>query len=153
MTLDAAFKIIPWVWRLVEARRKTRTARVITVLLVDDDPLNRDLFISVARQYHAMIIEARNGQEAMAILSTRGSIDFLVTDVHMPGMDGLAVIEHVMRMPFMQRPGVVVWTSFDNGALLKIKQFGIALLLAKTDNSFTSPIEFLFEKWVRAKRV
>jgi CheY-like chemotaxis protein len=62
------------------------------VLIVDDEPL---IMMSVADYMGDSgfePIEALTGDEALAILSSRGDIDIVFTDVNMPGrLDGLAL--------------------------------------------------------------
>ena len=38
------------------------------------------------------VLTASNGDEALAVLDAGTAIDILVTDLSMPGMDGLAII-------------------------------------------------------------
>ena len=58
-----------------------------TVLVVDDLPVNRDLVRTVLGYHGHQTIEARGGQEALALL-THEHPDLVLTDVMMPGMDG-----------------------------------------------------------------
>ena len=44
---------------------------------------------------------AATGTQALAVLQTREDLDVLVSDLSMPGMDGLAVIQEAHRI----RPG------------------------------------------------
>lgn len=81
-----------------------------TVLLVDDDAAARLLY---ARSLPGalpefQIVTAPNGAEALAVLAER-PIEVLVTDLHMPVMDGFQLLAHVReRYPNL---GVVVLSS------------------------------------------
>jgi CheY-like chemotaxis protein len=70
------------------------------VLVVDDDPLVREV---LARQLMAAgfeVLRAESGTEALALLAAGEYIDLLVTDLSMPGLDGLAVIREAQsRIP------------------------------------------------------
>ena len=79
------------------------------MLLVEDEILIRILVADCLRETGFSVIEAFNGDEAMAILSAGVSIDLVLTDVRMPGSsDGLDVLHFVRRT----RPGVpVILTS------------------------------------------
>lgn len=71
--------------RVVQRRKKK-------ILAVDDDGLVRrslELLLTEAG-YEAMV--AGSGEEALGILKAR-HVDLLITDMRMPGMDGLQVIQ------------------------------------------------------------
>ena len=60
-----------------------------TILLVEDEPMVRELFRDVLETAGYRVLEAKNGIEAMETASRHaGVIDLLVTDVIMPGMSG-----------------------------------------------------------------
>ena len=64
-----------------------------TVLVVDDDPLNRQLLsMSIGHLGHA-VVEAGNGLEAIDALGQH-RIDVVLTDIEMPKMDGYRLLEH-----------------------------------------------------------
>lgn len=60
-----------------------------TVLLVDDDYVVRNLVASVLNRLGFSVLAAAGGSEAMALFRRhQGTIDCLITDLCMPGMDG-----------------------------------------------------------------
>lgn len=79
------------------------------VLVVEDDPhILRVISLWLSRQGHH-VLEARNSQAALKLLETHAT-DVLVTDINMPGMDGVELIERVVALP--RRPsGIVVLTN------------------------------------------
>jgi signal transduction histidine kinase/ActR/RegA family two-component response regulator len=79
------------------------------VLLVEDDPMVRDLALRFLRQLGYGVVVAAGGLEALATLeSLREPIDVLFTDVVMPGMNGRELAERVAAL----RPAVkVLYTS------------------------------------------
>lgn len=66
-----------------------------TVLVVDDSPVIRDLLAEALRSHGLRVIEASDGQEALATLSANADIDLVVTDIEMPRLDGIGLIEAV----------------------------------------------------------
>jgi putative nucleotidyltransferase with HDIG domain len=68
------------------------------VLFVDDDPLLRDHYSAIApalnREYE--LITAASGKEGVALLNAR-PFDVVVSDLTMPGMDGIQFLGHVVR--------------------------------------------------------
>jgi len=68
-----------------------------TVLLVDDDPFMLRLMDLILREEGYTIIQARSGEEALATIRERPSVDLVISDVVMPGMDGELLRETVKR--------------------------------------------------------
>ena len=77
-----------------EQRIKQRTDTVcsqlegLTILLVEDNEMNRDIVSMVLTKDKLHIIEAENGLKALEIL-TEQNVDLILMDVQMPIMDGL----------------------------------------------------------------
>jgi len=65
-----------------------------TVLIADDDQLNRALVKEVLRGWDIDCLEAGNGQEVLATLSDN-RCDLLITDMQMPMMGGLELIQAI----------------------------------------------------------
>jgi two-component system cell cycle sensor histidine kinase/response regulator CckA len=60
-----------------------------TILLVEDEPAVRQLFVTALSRAGYAVLEARNGEEAVKLFDEHGAaIDLLLTDVRMPYMDG-----------------------------------------------------------------
>ena len=62
------------------------------VLVVDDDPNVRDLVSFRLRKEGHRVLCAESGQEALALVESRGAPDVAVLDVTMPGMTGLELL-------------------------------------------------------------
>lgn len=70
--------------------------KVYKLLLVDDEHIVRYGVTKMIpwENYSIDISQANNGQEALKAIET-GDYDFVLTDIRMPGMDGLELIEKV----------------------------------------------------------
>ena len=78
-----------------------------SLLIVDDDKLTREtLADAFAGRYH--VFTARNGLEALAVLGTE-SIDVLLSDLSMPDMDGIALLERINQRE--DKPAVIFITG------------------------------------------
>jgi two-component system cell cycle sensor histidine kinase/response regulator CckA len=67
-----------------------------TILLVDDDPVVRAVASRLLRRSEYSVLEASGGQEALRILREQErSIDLMLTDILMPGLDGWTLSELV----------------------------------------------------------
>jgi two-component system, response regulator PdtaR len=69
----------------------------IVVLVVEDEPLLRILAVEAVEEAGFVAIEARDADEAVAVLESRSDISLLFTDIDMPGsMDGVK-LAHAVR--------------------------------------------------------
>lgn len=82
------------------------------VMIVDDEPVIKkglQCFIDWSLLHCEVSCEASNGMEAVELLGYY-EIDIIVTDVRMPGMDGLALSDYVHRnFPQIK---VIILTAF-----------------------------------------
>ena len=82
------------------------------VLIVEDSYLLLEIIASLCETQGIRVIEASTGEAALTLLRARGGeIDWLFTDIHLPGLiDGWSVA-HAFRSLHPDRP--VVYTSTD----------------------------------------
>jgi signal transduction histidine kinase/ActR/RegA family two-component response regulator len=104
------------------AHQKTSTesrSLVPLVLLADDDPIVRTVLADSLEDAGFTVLVAESGQAALDLLRRQPRLDALVTDLTMPGMDGLTLIREVQAL----RPGLpaVLLTGYaGDGAALAI---------------------------------
>src|SRR6185295_1550968 len=65
-----------------------------TILICDDDELYREIAAASFNDCGHQLLFATNGDEALAVIAAN-QIDVLVTDLVMPGKDGLEVIKDI----------------------------------------------------------
>jgi len=76
-----------------------------TILLAEDEEMVRELAIEIFRETGYTVLDAPNGAAALAISDRyEGCIDLLVTDLVMPGMNGIELARRVCD----SRPGIPV---------------------------------------------
>ena len=64
------------------------------ILLVDDHTDSRVAMAQLLRQEGMTVLEAEGGEEALRIFDAEeGEIDLLISDMKMPGMDGLELMD------------------------------------------------------------
>ena len=99
------------------------------VLVVDDDPVVGKSFNRVLSGKGYKVITAENAAQALEMLREQ-ECDLVVTDIKMPGMDGLELAEHVKaRRPWMP---VVIVTGFGSPSnAARAKAAGVAGFMHK----------------------
>lgn len=83
------------------------------ILIVDDSRLVLDLQVRLVRSRGYQVDCASNGKEALIALRD-GDYQLLVTDVEMPEMDGISLIECLRREPRFQDLPIIVSSSRDS---------------------------------------
>jgi two-component system chemotaxis response regulator CheY len=87
-----------------------------TILICDDEPSLRELMrLSVDPGPGVRFLEAGDGAEAIE-LADRERPDLILLDVMMPGIGGIAVLEHLRSEPDLAGIPVVVVSAFATPA-------------------------------------
>ncbi|WP_373008060.1 response regulator [Hyphomonas sp.] len=68
--------------------------RGLRALIVDDNEINRRVARAALEPRGLTVIDGSSGEEALAILANE-TVDFVLLDVHMPGMDGPETLKHI----------------------------------------------------------
>ncbi len=84
-----------------------RASRQLSVLVVDDDLLVLENTAAMLEDLGHIVVEARSGDEALALLRRTRTVDLVVTDYAMPGMTGLQLASAVAA----ERPETVILLS------------------------------------------
>lgn len=84
----------------------------VRVLVVDDNPLNREVAERILRSEGAIVSLACDGQDAVAWMADGGSAcDAVLMDVQMPTMDGLEATRRIRAMAPERRVAVIGLTA------------------------------------------
>lgn len=105
----------------------------MNILIADDSKGSRDVLrYLIVKQVQANISEAGNGIDALSIMKSMPT-DILITDIKMPQMDGIELIEHAKKLnPEIQ---IIVFSAFGNFEFAKkVLQFGVINYLLKPIN-------------------
>jgi CheY-like chemotaxis protein len=103
-----------------------------TILVVDDEELARFTVREILEEGGHSVLEASGADEALRLLGD-GPVDVLVTDIIMPGKDGIALVAEVRRT----HPGIKVVAISGGGRSTRLdfltvaKAYGADQVLAK----------------------
>lgn len=97
-------------------------------LVVDDSPIIRKMILralGLSKLDLGEIREAGDGLQALKILQDNW-VDIVVTDIHMPEMTGIELVEQMARDPlFSKIPVLVVSTERSADAIAHLQSLGI----------------------------
>jgi CheY-like chemotaxis protein len=90
----------------------------VKILVVEDHAPTRLAISRLIRQAGAEVVSARDGEEALGYLLTQ-RFDVLLTDLRMPVMDGIELLNQCAKLPETQRPKRMIAISgeYDPGVL------------------------------------
>ena len=78
------------------------------IVIADDEPNLRKVLGSLLRREGYDVLEARDGEEALKLLSAEVSV--LITDLRMPRLDGMALFRRALaEYPDLK---VIIWTAY-----------------------------------------
>ncbi|HEX6957269.1 MAG TPA: response regulator transcription factor [Ferrovibrio sp.] len=112
---------------------KTGAEPALTIIIADDHPLVREALGQALRQ--AMngveVIGAADLDGARQALEARESVDLLILDLDMPGMDGFAGLASV-RASHPAVPVAIVSSTRDPAVMRRAIEFGAAAFVPKS---------------------
>ena len=104
------------------------------ILIVDDSPLMRTMMkksIAIAGIPTESIQEAGHGVEALAILKA-SPIDLVFSDLHMPEMNGIELVEAMASQGLLKSiPVVIVSSDRSQKHIARLKEIGVRAYLTK----------------------
>jgi CheY-like chemotaxis protein len=109
--------------------------RNATVLLVEDEELVRDMIAEELRDAGFHVLEAADGEAACSLLTAKGAVDVLFTDIRLPGqLDGWAVARMARQshsaLPVVYATGYTLDRSAEvSGAIFLNKPYQPSLVI------------------------
>jgi DNA-binding response OmpR family regulator len=99
-----------------------------TAVLVEDEPLLRDITARHLRFLGFTVIEAERGEEVFEILRLSPGVNLLVTDVIMPKISGPAMVRELERSGLLRGIGVIFISGYSSDELARYGIDSAALL-------------------------
>jgi two-component system response regulator len=134
---------------------------IVEILIVDDSDEDATLTLDCLRKAApgATVLRLTDGEQALHfICSTDGYAGrpaglprLVLLDLHMPGMDGIAVVQTLRARPGMQDLPIVLWTSSANPLFVEqALQAGANAYHVKppTLDAYRAEIEAIAQRWL-----
>jgi CheY-like chemotaxis protein len=110
--------------------------RGVKVLLVDDNRTNLRILEGMLKRWEMNVESVQDGEEAIAQLTAAHKAQrpyaLILTDMHMPKMDGFALIERIRQMPELSMATIMMLTSAGHrGDAARCQTLGVSAYLLK----------------------
>jgi CheY-like chemotaxis protein len=85
-----------------------------TILLIDDDMEDHELFVSLLKEYDPglKVISAINGKQGIEIIE-RKKPNIVFLDINMPGMNGMEVLKNIKSKDSLKDIPVYMYSTSD----------------------------------------
>lgn len=83
----------------------------MNILLVDDDQASRISIAEFLRELGSEVVECVNGNDALEQF-IKSSFSLVLTDIRMPGLNGIELLKAINSLPAGRETRVVVFTGF-----------------------------------------
>lgn len=114
------------------------------ILVVDDSVTLRQMVSSVLIDNGHTVSVADSGEAALNILNEFHP-DLVLTDMYMPGIDGISLTEHIRLIPAYERiPVLVLTTDSSEDAKCRGKKSGVTGWITKPFNP--EKLQFVISK-------
>jgi CheY-like chemotaxis protein len=99
----------------------TEYLKTLNLLYVEDEDTVRDLTANILKNFLNSIVVAKDGQEGLELfqnndINSNNSFDVIITDINMPRLDGLSMIEEI-RKSNRDIP-IIITTAHDDPSFL-----------------------------------
>ncbi|HKP32717.1 MAG TPA: response regulator, partial [Chitinophagaceae bacterium] len=107
------------------------------ILVIDDNETNRHLMKEIFKYFNLPCDLAVDAHEALAMISqsekSSEPYDLIISDHHMPGMDGITMVEELRKqLPYGRDPFILMLSSLEkNKYSNRVEKAGIHKLLSK----------------------
>jgi CheY-like chemotaxis protein len=99
--------------RRLSSVQTSRVMHVQTILVVEDSEITRDLVTGILSNHGYRILTAEDGQEGWERLQDH-RVDLVVTDIQMPRMSGLELLQQIRSTPSTEDLPVVILTTLGD---------------------------------------
>lgn len=89
-------------------------SRQMKGLIVEDDAIIRLVLMKFFKKQGYTLFEAKNGKEGLEVFEkNKETLDFIITDIMMPEMDGIQMAKAVRNSQSLNKPLIIAITAAD----------------------------------------
>lgn len=111
-------------------QEKIQKLRELKLLFVEDEEDLITIIEDTLKKLQSNFLTARNGEEALKVLEEHKDIDAVITDINMPQMNGIELIEQ-MNKKELKIPIIVMSAHTESEYINKAKELGVKDYLLK----------------------
>jgi len=86
----------------------------LKILIAEDDNLSRAGISGLLKDIGHSVIECGNGCDALEAFSNNGDLDLVISDIKMPGINGIELLKKVKEARREIHPEVILFTGFGD---------------------------------------
>ena len=128
----------------LEAPATSDLDRPLRLLLVEDNPVNRELVAALLAPFDVEITEAHDGLQGLNAVRT-GAFDLVLMDMQMPVMDGLTATRAIRQLPIPQPPIIAMTANVLPDQIQRCLEAGVDDHLGKPIN--TAALLACLDRW------
>lgn len=103
------------------------------ILVVDDDPFVAEMLVILLEEEGYAVTSAENGQEGLAAFLGNPGTALVLSDMNMPGMDGLELIRQIRKVNGTV-PILLLTARDDESCARQARECGVQRCLVKDEN-------------------
>jgi CheY-like chemotaxis protein len=113
----------------------TKRVRKPIILVIEDYPDSREMLHLLLESLGYRVMTAANGDEALALVASN-HMDLILTDLGLPGMDGIAVVRRLRKLnDRLKHIPIIMLTAFDG------EDYSHTALQAGCTDFLTKPVD------------
>ncbi|MGJ8668250.1 MAG: ATP-binding protein [Oceanococcus sp.] len=103
---------------ILQAEEAHLTLFDATILIAEDQTVNRELLQGQLSGLGCRVIACTDGEHALSELAVHENVDLVITDLHMPNLDGYGLVSRLRRSsnPYLKELPVVVLSASSSAA-------------------------------------
>ncbi|MFN4181340.1 MAG: response regulator transcription factor [Candidatus Paceibacteria bacterium] len=114
-----------------------------TILVIEDDNFLSGLEAKKLKEKGYEVLTAANSDEAFkAILDAKGSVDLVLLDLMLPGVDGFEILRNIRKDEVVGKVPVIVFSNlYEEKDVKEATKLGIANFMVKSNFTLDELIE------------